>query len=46
MFRIAGLADADDQAVQKIAHVRLHDAPVVDDRRIGDDGVDRALGRA
>src|SRR5262249_14477528 len=39
---IARLADADDAAVLQ-ADVGLHDAPVVDDQRIGDHGVDRAL---
>ena len=39
---IAGLADGGDAAVLD-ADVGLHDAPVVEDQRIGDDGVDRAL---
>src|SRR5262249_42412039 len=39
---IARLADADDAAVLQ-PDVGLHDAPVVDDQRIGDHGVDRAL---
>ena len=39
---IAGLADGGDLAVLQ-ADVGLHDAPVVEDQRIGDDGVDRAL---
>ena len=40
---IAGLADAGDAAVPE-ADVGLDDAPVVDDQRVGDDGVDGALG--
>ena len=40
--RIAGLADGDDLAVLD-ADVGLDDAPVVEDQRVGDDGVDRAL---
>jgi hypothetical protein len=36
--RIAGLADAGDAAVLE-ADVGLDDAPVVDDQRVGDDGV-------
>ena len=40
---IAGLADAGDAAVLD-ADVGLDDAPVVDDQRVGDHGVDRALG--
>ena len=39
---IAGLADAGDHAVLD-RDVGLHDAPVIDDQRIGDDGVRRAL---
>ena len=39
---IAGLADRGDAAVLD-ADVGLHDAPVIEDQRIGDDGVDRAL---
>ena len=39
---IAGLADAGDAAVLE-ADVGLDDAPVVEDQRVGDDGVDRAL---
>ena len=39
---IAGLADADDAAVPE-ADVGLHDAPMVEDQRVGDDGVDGAL---
>ncbi len=39
---VAGLADADDAAVPE-ADIGLHDAPVVDDQGVGDDGVDRAL---
>ena len=41
---IAGLADGGDAAVLD-ADVGLDDAPVVDDQRVGDDGVDRALPR-
>jgi len=41
--RIAGLADRDDTAVLQ-ADIGFDDAPVVDDQRIGDDGVDRAIG--
>ena len=40
--RIAGLADRGDAAFLQ-ADVGLHDAPVIDDQRVGDDGVDRAL---
>ncbi len=43
--RVAGLADAGDAAVLD-ADVGLVDAPVVDDQRVGDDGVDGAFGRA
>src|SRR6185295_5564892 len=39
---VAGLADADDAAVLQ-TDIGLHDAPVIDDQRIGDHGVDRAL---
>ena len=39
---IAGLADGVDLAVLD-ADVGLDDAPVVEDQRVGDDGVDRAL---
>ena len=39
---IAGLADGGDAAFLD-ADVGLDDAPVVEDQRIGDDGVDRAL---
>src|SRR6185503_8631164 len=39
---IAGLADGGDAAFLE-TDVGLHDAPVIDDQRIGDDGVDRAL---
>ena len=39
---IAGLADGGD-AVALQAHVGFDDAPVIEDQRIGDDGVDRAL---
>ena len=41
--RVAGLADAGDLAVLD-ADVGLDDAPVVDDQRVGDDGVDGAVG--
>ena len=40
--RIAGLADRGDHAFLD-RDVGLHDAPVIDDQRIGDDGVGRAL---
>jgi hypothetical protein len=40
--RVPGLAQRHDPAVPD-PHVRLHDAPVVEDQRIGDDGIDRAL---
>ena len=40
--RIAGLADAGDLAVPD-ADIRLHDPPVIEHQRIGDDGVERAL---
>ncbi len=40
---VAGLADAGDAAVLD-ADVGLDDAPVIDDQRIGDHGIDRALG--
>ena len=40
---IAGLADRRDAAVLQ-ADVGLHDPPMVDDQRVGDDGVDRAVG--
>ena len=40
--RIAGLADGENVAVLD-ADVGLHDPPMVEDQRIGDDGVDRAL---
>ena len=39
---IAGFADRGDAAVLE-ADIGLHDAPVIEDQRIGDDGVDRAL---
>src|SRR5262249_53364341 len=39
---IARLADADDAPVLQ-ADVGFHDAPMVDDQRVGDDGVDRTL---
>ena len=41
---VAGLADRGDAAVLD-ADVGLDDAPVVEDQRIGDDGVDGALAR-
>ena len=41
--RVAGLADGGDAAVAQ-ADVGLDDAGVVDDQRVGDDGVDGALG--
>ena len=40
--RIAGLADRMDLAVLD-ADVALHDPPVIEDDRVGDDGIDRAL---
>ena len=39
---IAGLADGGDAAALD-ADVGLDDAPVVEDQRVGDDGIDRAL---
>ncbi len=42
---IAGLADGRDAAVLD-GDIRLHDSPMVEDQRIGDDGVDRAGGTA
>ncbi len=42
---IAGLADAGDAAVLQ-PDIGLHDAPMVDDQRVGDDGVDGAVGAA
>ena len=39
---IAGLADRGDAAVLQ-ADVGLDDAPVIDDQRVGDDGIDRAF---
>ena len=39
---IAGLADGGDPAFLD-RDVGLDDAPVIDDQRIGDDGIDRAL---
>ena len=42
---VAGLADAGDAAVAD-ADIGLDDAPMVEDDRVGDDGVDRALGPA
>ena len=41
---VAGLADGGDAAVLD-ADVGLDDAPVVEDQRVGDDGVDRARRR-
>ena len=41
-IRIAGLADRGNFSVLE-ADVGLDDAPVVEDQRVGDDGVDRAL---
>ncbi len=41
-IRIAGLADGGNAAVLQ-TDIGLHDAPVVEDQCIGDDGVDRAL---
>ena len=43
--RVAGLADAGDAPVAQ-ADVGFDDAAVVDDQRVGDDGVDGALGAA
>src|SRR2546429_6740223 len=43
LFRsVARLADADDAALAD-ADVRLHDPPVVDDDRVGDDRVQHAV---
>jgi len=42
---VAGFADAGDAAVGD-ADIGLDDAPMVDDHRVGDDGVDRSLGAA
>ncbi len=39
---IAGLADAGDAPVLQ-ADIGLDDAPMVEDQRVGDDGIDRAL---
>ena len=39
---IAGLADRGDAAVLQ-ADIGLHDPPMIDDQRIGDDGVDGAF---
>src|SRR6185312_762895 len=39
---IAGLADADDAAVPE-ADVGFHDPPMVEDQRVGDHGIHRAL---
>ncbi len=44
-IRIAALADADDAAVLQ-PDVGLDDAPVINDQRIGDDGVDDLRGDA
>ncbi len=41
--RVAGLADGKDAAVLQ-ADVGLDDAPVVDDQRVGDQGVDHLMG--
>ncbi len=41
--RIAGLADGGDAAVLE-AHVGLDDAPVVEDQRVGDQGIDHLGG--
>ena len=41
--RVAGLADGGDAAVLQ-ADIGLDDAPVVEDQRVGDDGVDGAAG--
>src|SRR5215470_8243769 len=41
--RIAGLADAGDAALPK-SDIGLHDAPMIDDEGIGDDGVDGTVG--
>jgi hypothetical protein len=41
-IRIAGLADRSDPAVLQ-ADIGLDDACMIDDQRIGDDGIDRAL---
>ena len=40
--RVTGFADAGDLAVLD-ADVGLHNPPVIEDQRIGDDGVERAL---
>src|SRR5262249_10758374 len=42
---ISGLADAGDAAVAD-PDVRLDDAPVIEDQRVRDDGIDRPLGTA
>src|SRR6185503_20958110 len=42
---VAGLADGTDAAIAQ-ADVGLDDAGVVDDQRVGDHGVDGALGAA
>src|SRR5690606_31016057 len=41
--RVSGLADAGDPAVLE-AHIGLVDAGMVDDQRVGDDGVGGAAG--
>src|ERR1700738_2823721 len=41
--RIAGLADGEDAPLLE-ADIGLHDPPIVEDQRVGDDGIDRALG--
>jgi hypothetical protein len=40
--RIAGLADFHDAAVAN-ADVGLHDAPMIDDQRVGDHQIQRAV---
>ncbi len=40
--RIAGLADGKNIAVLD-ADIGFHDAPMIENERIGDDGIDRAL---
>ena len=40
---VAGLADPRDAAVPD-RQIRLDDAPVIDDQRVGDDRIDRAFG--
>src|SRR5258707_14290359 len=41
-IRISGLADRGDAALLQ-ADVGLHNPPVVEDQRVGDNGIDRAL---